>query len=121
MSDDDNDDTIKVSFQQNDRVDEFLKLLNLQEGNMYIILKPEDKGFEIVGADLLHKDIDVYTGTQMYILFAGLMHLATSNQDLVMETGNEMISQELERKRKKELEEKGENIVVFPRSKKDIN
>jgi hypothetical protein len=49
------------------------------------------------------------------------MHLATSNQDLVMETGNEMISQELERKRKKELEEKGENIVIFPRSKKDIN
>ncbi len=121
MSDDDNDDTIKITFQQSDSVDEFLKLLDLQEGNMYIILRPEDKGFEIVGADLLHKDIDVFTGTQMYILFAGLMHLATSNQDLVMETGNEMINKELERKRKRELEEKGENIVIFPRSKKDIN
>ena len=52
---------------------------------MYIILKPEDGGFEIVGADLLPSDLDTYTGTQMYILFAGLMHMATTEQLTVME------------------------------------
>jgi len=64
----------------------------LKEGNMYIILKPEDQGFEIVGADLLPTKMDTFTGTQMYILFAGLMQLATTQQDLVMETGHFMIS-----------------------------
>ena len=115
------DDDFKVEFERNEQIDEFLKELNLKEGNMYIILKPEDQGFEIVGADLLPTKMDTFTGTQMYILFAGLMQLATTQQDLVMETGHFMISTELEKKRRKEVEKKGDNIVVFPRNKKDIN
>ncbi len=115
------DDDYKIKFERDEQVDKFLEELNLKEGNMYIILRPEDQGFEIVGADLLPSDMDTFTGTQMYILFAGLMHLATSQQDLVMETGNFMISNELEKKRRRELEEKGDNIVIFPKDKKDIN
>ena len=85
------DDFYKIEFARNEKVDKFLKELDLKEGNMYIVLKPEDEGFEIVGADLLPADLDTYTGTQMYILFAGLMHMATTEQLTVMEKGNKMI------------------------------
>ena len=94
------DDFYKIEFLRNEKVNKFLEELDLKEGNMYIILKPEDEGFEIVGADLLPSDLDTYTGTQMYILFAGLMQMATSEQLTVMEKGNKMIMDELERKRR---------------------
>ena len=45
------DDFYKIEFARNEKVDKFLKELDLKEGNMYIVLKPEDEGFEIVGAD----------------------------------------------------------------------
>ena len=115
------DDFYKIEFLRNEKVNKFLEELDLKERNMYIILKPEDEGFEIVGADLLPSDLDTYTGTQMYILFAGLMQMATSEQLTVMEKGNKMIMDELERKRRKEIEERGDNVVAFKPSKKDIN
>ena len=115
------DDFYKIEFLRNEKVNKFLEELDLKEGNMYIILKPEDEGFEIVGADLLPSDLDTYTGTQMYILFAGLMQMSTSEQLTVMEKGNKMIMDELERKRRKEIEERGDNVVAFKPSKKDIN
>ena len=115
------DDFYKIEFARNEKVDKFLKELDLKEGNMYIILKPEDGGFEIVGADLLPSDLDTYTGTQMYILFAGLMHMATAEQLTVMEKGNKMIMDELERKRKREIEERGDNVIAFKPNKNDIN
>jgi hypothetical protein len=115
------DDFYKIEFARNEKLDKFLKELDLKEGNMYIILKPEDEGFEIVGADLLPSDLDTYTGTQMYILFAGLMHMATTEQLTVMEKGNKMIMDELERKREREIEERGDNVVAFKPNKKDIN
>jgi len=115
------DDFYKIEFLRNEKVNKFLEELDLKEGNMYIILKPEEEGFEIVGADLLPSDLDTYTGTQMYILFAGLMQMATSEQLTVMEKGNKMIMDELERKRRKEIEERGDNVVAFKPSKKDIN
>ena len=115
------DDFYKIEFLRNENVNKFLEELDLKEVNMYIILKPEDEGYEIVGADLLPSDLDTYTGTQMYILFAGLMHMATSEQLTVMEKGNKMIMDELERKRRKEIEERGDNVVAFKPSKKDIN
>ena len=52
------DDFYKIEFARNEKVDKFLKELDLKEGNMYIVLKPEDEGFEIVGADLLPADLD---------------------------------------------------------------
>ena len=52
------DDFYKIEFARNEKLDKFLKELDLKEGNMYIILKPEDEGFEIVGADLLPSDLD---------------------------------------------------------------
>ena len=115
------DDFYKIEFARNEKLDKFLKELNLKEGNMYIILKPEDGGFEIVGADLLPSDLDTYTGTQMYILFAGLMHMAKTEQLTVMEKGNKMIMDELERKREREIEERGDNVIAFKPNKKDIN
>ena len=115
------DNFYKIEFARNEKLDKFLKELNLKEGNMYIILKPEDEGFEIVGADLLPSDLDTYTGTQMYILFAGLMHMATTEQLTVMEKGNKMIMDELERKREREIDEIGDNVVAFKPNKKDIN
>tara|TARA_R100000664_G_scaffold33858_2_gene52393 strand:- start:710 stop:1066 length:357 start_codon:yes stop_codon:yes gene_type:complete len=115
------DDFYKIEFAKNEKLNEFLKELNLKEGNMYIILKPEDEGFEIVGADLLPSDLDTYTGTQMYILFAGLMQMATAEQVTVMEKGNKMIMDELERKREREIEERGDNVIAFKPNKNDIN
>jgi len=50
----------------------------------------------------------------MYILFAGLMHIATEQQDLVMEAGNYAIHKELLRKKKREHESRGDNIIAFP-------
>jgi hypothetical protein len=55
----------------------------------------------------------------MYILFSGLMSMATEQQDLVMEAGNYAIHRELTKKRKKEIESRGENIIAFP-GKKDV-
>ena len=115
------DDFYKIEFAKNEKLNEFLKELDLKEGNMYIILKPEDEGFEIVGADLLPSDLDTYTGMQMYILFAGLMHMATAEQLTVMEKGNKMIMDELERKREREIEERGDNVIAFKPNKNDIN
>ena len=37
----------------------------------------------------------------MYILFAGLMHMATTEQLTVMEKGNKMIMDELEKTKKR--------------------
>ena len=78
------DDFYKIEFARNEKVDKFLKELDLKEGNMYIVLKPEDEGFEIVGADLLPADLDTYTGTQMYLLFAALIHMSTPEHLSVM-------------------------------------
>ena len=122
MSDDFfSDDFLKVEFKTSEEMEEYLRELNLKEGNLYIILKPQELGFEIIGADRLSKDIDSITGTKMYILFAGLMHLATEQQDLVMEAGNFVISTEMDRKLKEKLKNSGDNIVIFPKGKKDIN
>ena len=51
----------------------------------------------------------------MYVLFAGLMHMATEQQDLVMEAGNYAIGEELDRKEKEKLRKQGDNIVKFPK------
>ena len=37
------DDFYKIEFLRNEKVNKFLEELDLKEGNMYIILKPEDK------------------------------------------------------------------------------
>jgi hypothetical protein len=49
------------------------------------------------------------------------MHMATAEQLTVMEKGNKMIMDELERKREREIEERGDNVVAFKPNKKDIN
>ena len=49
------------------------------------------------------------------------MQMATTEQLTVMEKGNKMIMDELERKREREIEERGDNVVAFKPNKKDIN
>lgn len=112
-------DDISITFEDDDRVKKFVDALDLKEGYLYIVLKPENNGFEILGADKLPGDVAEGAATKMYILFSGLMSLATEQQDLVMEAGNYAIHRELDRKRKKEVESKGENVIAFPR-KKDV-
>ena len=112
-------DDVIITFQDDDKVKKFVDALELKEGNLYIVLKPEENGFEILGADKLPGDVEEGAATNMYILFAGLMHIATEQQDLVMEAGNYAIHKELVRKKKKEVEGKGENIIAFP-GQKDV-
>ena len=112
-------DDVIITFQDDDRVKKFVDALELKEGNLYIVLKPEENGFEILGADKLPGDVEEGAATKMYILFAGLMHIATEQQDLVMEAGNYAIHKELVKKKQKEHESKGENIIAFP-GKKDV-
>ena len=115
-------DDFRIKFLSDLDLDKYLDELKLKEGNLYLILKPQgENGFEIIGADKLPKDISSVIGTKMYILFAGLMHLATEQQDLVMEAGNFVISTEMDRKLKEQLKNSGDNIVIFPKGKKDIN
>ena len=107
-------DDVTITFQDDDRVKKFVDALELKEGNLYIVLRPEENGFEILGADKLPGDVEEGAATKMYILFSGLMSLATEQQDLVMEAGNYAIHKELERKKKREHESKGDNIIAFP-------
>ena len=112
-------DDLNITFADDDKVKEFIDSLDLKDGHLYIVLRPEEDGFEILGADKLPGDISEGAATKMYILFSGLMSLATEQQDLVMEAGNYAIHKELVRKRKKEAESKGDNIVAFP-GKEDV-
>mgnify|MGYP003149801672 CR=1 FL=1 len=112
-------DDIIITFEDDDRVKKLVEALDLKEGYLYIVLKPEDNGFEILGADKLPNDVAEGAATKMYILFSGLMSMATEQQDLVMEAGNYAIHKELTKKRKKEIESRGENIIAFP-GKKDV-
>jgi len=108
-------DDISITFEDDDRVKKFVDALDLKEGYLYIVLKPEDNGFEILGADKLPGDVAEGAATKMYILFSGLMSLATEQQDLVMEAGNYAIGEEIDRKEREKLREKGDNIVQFPK------
>ena len=107
-------DDITITFEDDDRIKKLVDSLDLKEGYLYIVLRPEDNGFEILGADKLPGDVTEGAATKMYILFSGLMSLATEQQDLVMEAGNYAIHKELERKKKREHESKGDNIIAFP-------
>jgi hypothetical protein len=109
------DDYMNISFRKDDDVEEFLESLDLKEGNLYLVLRPEENGFQIVGADKIPTDIETGVVTNMYVLFAGLMHMATEQQELVMEAGSFAIEEELDRKERAKKKEKGANIVKFPR------
>lgn len=108
------DDGMTISFKKDENLEEFVKLLDLKEGNLYLIIRPEDNGFQIIGADKIPLDTDNHVSTNMYVLFAGLMHMATEQQELVMEAGNYAIGEEIDRKEREKLREKGDNIVKFP-------
>ena len=63
-------DDISITFEDDDRVKKFVDALDLKEGYLYIVLKPEDNGFEILGADKLPGDVAEGAATKMYILFS---------------------------------------------------
>jgi hypothetical protein len=107
-------DEMTITFKKDENIEEFVKLLDLKEGNLYLVIKPEEDGFQIIGADRIPLDTDNEISTNMYVLFAGLMHMATEQQDLVMEAGNYSINEELDRKEREKLRKQGDNIVKFP-------
>jgi len=108
------DDEMTITFEKDENIEGFVKALDLKDGNLYLVIKPEEDGFQIIGADKLPLGTGNEISTKMYILFAGLMHMATEQQDLVMEAGNYAIGEEIDRKEREKLREKGDNIVKFP-------
>ena len=108
------DDEMTITFEKDENIEGFVKALDLKDGNLYLVIKPEEDGFQIIGADKLPLGTGNEISTKMYILFAGLMHMATEQQDLVMEAGNYAIGEEIDRKEREKLREKGVNIVKFP-------
>jgi len=108
------DDEMTITFEKDENIEGFVKALDLKDGNLYLVIKPEEDGFQIIGADKLPLGTGNEISTKMYILFAGLMHMATEQQELVMEAGSYAIGEEIDRKERAKLREKGDNIVKFP-------
>ena len=91
------DDEMTITFEKDENIEGFVKALDLKDGNLYLVIKPEEDGFQIIGADKLPLGTGNEISTKMYILFAGLMHMATEQQDLVMEAGNYAIGEEIDK------------------------
>jgi len=41
------DDGMTISFKKDENLEEFVKLLDLKEGNLYLIIRPEEMGFKL--------------------------------------------------------------------------
>ena len=45
------DDEMTITFEKDENIDGFVKALDLKDGNLYLVIKPEEDGFQIIGAD----------------------------------------------------------------------
>ena len=45
------DDEMTITFEKDENIEGFVKALDLKDGNLYLVIKPEEDGFQIIGAD----------------------------------------------------------------------
>ena len=63
------DDEMTITFEKDENIEGFVKALDLKDGNLYLVIKPEEDGFQIIGADKLPLGTGNEISTKMYILF----------------------------------------------------